>query len=298
MLSKVKTISLFGLEGKLIEVQTDIGNGIPEFDIVGLPDTSLKEAKKRIISAIKNSGIKFPCRKILINLAPAHFRKEGRGFDLAMAIGILYAIGIISTVSFPLLCNTVFIGELSLDGRINNTKGILAMCIEAKKLGIKKIVLPKANLSEIRILEEVDIIPIENLNQVVKYLNKEINISAFKCKEKIIKKEYDNDFSEIKGQENAKRALEISAAGNHNCLLIGSPGTGKTMLAKSLPTILPELTVNEIMEIIKIYSISGKLHEGQIIFNRPFRTPHHTTTIKTIIGGGKIPIPRRNKFST
>lgn len=291
MLSKIKSIALNGLDGNLVEIQTDISNGIPEFEIVGLPDASVKEAKKRINSAIKNSKIEFPNKKILINLAPANIRKEGSGFDLAMAVGILIAMGKTPEIDMDKLASTIFIGELSLDGKVNRTNGVLPMCIEAKELGIKTVILPKANANEASIISELDIIPVNNIEEVIQHLNKEKEIPKFIIENFIFSENYNMDFAEVKGQENVKRALEITAAGGHNCLLIGSPGAGKTMMAKRLVTILPELTINEAMEITKIYSVSGELKRDGLIMNRPFRMPHHTVPISTIIGGGRIPRP-------
>ena len=189
------------------------------------------------------------------------------------------------------LANTIFIGELSLDGKVNRINGVLPMCIEAKDLGIKTVILPKANANEAAIISELDIIPVSNIEEIVKHLNKEKKISRFVVKKSIYKEKYSIDFSEVKGQENVKRALEITAAGGHNCIMIGSPGSGKTMMAKRLVTILPELTIDEAMEITKIHSISGELRNDGLILNRPFRMPHHTIPISTIIGGGKIPKP-------
>jgi len=291
MLSKIKSIALNGLDGHLVEIQTDISNGIPEFDIVGLPDVSVKEAKKRINAAIKNSGLEFPNKKILINLAPANIRKEGSSFDLAMAVGILIAMGKTPEIDINKLASTIFIGELSLDGKINRTNGVLPMCIEAKELGIKTVILPKANSNEASVISELNIIPISNIEEVIQHLNKEKEIERFVSKNFIFNENYNIDFSEVRGQENVKRALEITAAGGHNCAMIGSPGAGKTMMAKRLVTILPELTINEAMEITKIHSISGELKKDGLIMNRPFRMPHHTVPISTIIGGGRIPKP-------
>lgn len=257
----------------------------------GLPDVSVKEAKKRINAAIKNSGLEFPNKKILINLAPANIRKEGSSFDLAMAVGILIAMERISKIDIDKLASTIFIGELSLDGKVNRTNGVLPMCIEAKELGIKTVILPKANSNEAAIISELNVIPVTDIEEVVKYLNKEIEITRFETENFIFNENYNMDFSEVKGQENVKRALEITAAGGHNCLMIGSPGSGKTMMAKRLVTILPELTISEAMEITKIHSISGELKRDGLIMNRPFRMPHHSIPISTIIGGGKIPRP-------
>ena len=187
--------------------------------------------------------------------------------------------------------STIFIGELSLDGKVNRTNGILPMCIEAKELGIKTVILPKANANEASIITDLDIIPVSTIKEMVKYLNQEQKISKFKVKGLGFEEKYDIDFSEVKGQENVKRALEITAAGGHNCIMIGSPGSGKTMMAKRLVTILPKLTIDEAMEITKIHSISGELKKDGLVMNRPFRMPHHSVPISTIIGGGRVPRP-------
>ena len=223
MLSIVNSIALYGLQGYLVHIQVDVSSGMPSFEIVGLPDVSIKESKERVKTAIRNSGVEFLSRKIVVNLAPANTRKEGSIFDLPIAVGILIANGDIDSTSLDGVFNqTVFIGELALDGSIEVVKGILPICIEAKNLGIKKIILPKANAKEASIINGLDVIPVSNLNEVIDYLNSELIIE----KEKTInfisnfKSKYDFDFSEVKGQANVKRALEIAAAGAHNCLLI------------------------------------------------------------------------------
>lgn len=291
MLSIVKSIALHGLQGYLVNIQVDISSGMPSFDIVGLPDTSIRESRERVKTAIRNSTFEFLSRKIVVNLAPASTKKEGSIFDLPIAVGILIASNIVSNTN---LKNTIIIGELSLDGSIRKITGILPICIEAKNLGIKKVILPKENAKEACIIDNLEIIPVSTLTEVINYLNGIISIPEEKSINfhSNIDSEYEFDFSEVKGQENVKRALEISASGGHNCLLIGSPGSGKTMLARRLPSILPDLTFEEALEITKIHSISGLLSQNTpFIFKRPFRSPHHTITETSLVGGGRMPKP-------
>lgn len=260
--------------------------------LFGLPDASVKESKERVRTAIKNSGVDLKSRKMIINLAPANTRKEGALYDLPIAIATLIAN---EELEVKDIRDTAFIGELSLDGKINKVKGIFPMCLEASKLGIKKVVIPKENAKEAAIVKGLEVIGVESLKQVINILNEtetvekvEMNYEDYFMKN--IK--YNFDFADVKGQESIKRALEVSAAGGHNCLLIGSPGSGKTMMSRCLPSILPNLTFEESLEITKIHSIEGILPEDKpLITERPFRAPHHTISGASLIGGGRIPRP-------
>ena len=293
MISIVKSMSLHGLDGYPIEVQVDVSGGLPCFEIVGLPDTSIREAKERVKAAIKNSGYELQSRKIIVNLAPADTKKEGSHLDLPIAIAILLNIEEIEQQN---LSSTIIIGELSLDGKINKINGVLPICIEARKSGIKRIIVPYENSNEAAIVEGIDIIGVKNLREVADYLNGILKIDSNKID---VKKYFEQnnkyllDFSEVKGQENIKRALEVSAAGGHNCLLIRkSTVLGKTMMAKRIPTILPDLSFEEALETTKIHSVAGILpKEVPIITTRPFRAPHHTVSAVSLAGGGKIPKP-------
>lgn len=292
MLSIVKSMSLQGLDGYLVEVQVDVSGGLPSCDIVGLPDASVKESKERVRTAIKNSGVDLKSRKMIINLAPANTRKEGALYDLPIAIATLIAN---EELDIKNIDDTIFIGELSLDGKINKVKGIFPMCLEASKLGIKKVVIPKENAKEASIVKNIEVIGVESLEQVINILNgsKKPEKVQMNYEDYFMKNiNYIFDFSDVKGQESIKRALEVAAAGGHNCLLIGSPGSGKTMMSRCLPSILPSLTFEESLEITKIHSIEGILPEDKpLITNRPFRAPHHTISGASLIGGGRIPRP-------
>jgi len=291
LLSFVKSMCLQGLEGVLINVEVDISSGLPYWEIVGLPDTNIRESKDRVKTAIKNSGIELLSRRYIINLSPASVRKNGASLDLAIAIGILISMRVIKYTN---LRDTIFIGELSLNGDLVGVNGILAICIEAQKCGIKRIILPKVNAKEASVAEGVEVIGISNLKELIDFLNGKKKISKEKFDRNNIFNninKLDLDYCDVKGHEISKRVLEIAAAGSHNCLMIGSPGSGKTMMAQRLPSILPALSFDEALEITKIHSIAGSLKDRNIITERPFRAPHHTISEKSLVGGGKNPKP-------
>ncbi len=292
MVSKIKSIGIFGMDTYGIEIEADVSKGLQAFDIVGLPDSAVRESRDRVRSAIKNCGYKYPLGHITVNLAPADVRKEGSAYDLPVLIALLIANKQINpTIN---LDESVFIGEVSLDGSIRGVNGILSMAIGAKEMGIKNFFLPAENAGEGSVIEGINIYGVKTVGDLISHIVGKENIAPAEPFDlgQITDTTSLFDFAEVKGQTAAKKALEIAAAGGHNVLLIGSPGAGKSMLAKRLPTILPEMTFDESIDTTKIYSVAGELDSKKpMILGRPFRSPHHTVSARALSGGGAVPRP-------
>jgi magnesium chelatase family protein len=291
MLAKILSCATVGLEGVIVEVEVDTGPGDPKIIIVGLPDAAVQESRERVRTAIRHSGIRFPLGRVTVNLAPADIRKEGPSYDLPIAVGVLSSYdGLLDDLSDALM-----VGELSLDGSLRPTNGILPMVSVAARHGLSRAFVPWMNADEAALVEGIDIYPIDSLRGLLRHLSGEAPIPPYRGKP--IERDPDGvaaamDFKHVRGQEQVKRGLEVAAAGNHNVLLSGPPGTGKTLLARSMPTILPDLTRAEAIEVTKIYSISGLLPTGQpLVMERPFRAPHHTISYAGLVGGGTFPRP-------
>ena len=292
MISKIYSSCVIGIDAYEVTAEVDIGAGLPGFNIVGLPDMAIKESRDRIKAAIKNSGFSFPAKKIIVNLAPADIKKEGASFDLPIALAILSTEDVIDS---SLLQRYVFLGELSLDGRVKPIKGVLPVAMALKDMGKDILILPKVNSKEAAVVKDAEVYPVTTLKEAVDFINKKISIereelnleAAFKRNSK-----YKIDFSDVKGQEHVKRGLEVAAAGGHNVLLIGPPGSGKSMLTKRLTTILSEMTIEEGLETSQIHSVAGILPPNKfLVGTRPFRSPHHTISDAALLGGGTNPMP-------
>ena len=290
MLAKVHSCAIVGLEGAVVEVEVDTSRGLPSFTIVGLPDTAVQESRERVQAAVKNAGFVFPRQRVTVNLAPAALRKEGPAYDLPIALGVLIAS---SQILPEWLEGALAVGELSLDGSLRHVRGILPMAALAKDEGFKRILVPQSDAAEAALIPDLEVLPVESLTTLINHFSGIVLVQPYKP-QKLDDAEFHGltDFSEIKGQEHVKRALEVAAAGGHNVLMIGPPGAGKTLLARGLPSILPKMTIEEALDVTRVYSVADQLPpDTPLIQTRPFRGPHHTISHAGLVGGGTWPRP-------
>ncbi|HWQ05356.1 MAG TPA: YifB family Mg chelatase-like AAA ATPase [Longilinea sp.] len=290
MLARIFSCAVVGLEGVIVEVEVDFGQGLPKMTIVGLPDAAVQESRERVYSAIKNANLSYPRKPLTVNLAPATVRKEGPAYDLPIALGVLVVTEQISPES---LAETLVIGELSLDGTVRHVRGVLPMAAVARREGFKRVFVPSCDAAEASLIPELDVIPVANLTELANHLLGNVIIPSHPpVNVEQVEPAVQVDFREIKGQEHVKRALEIAAAGGHNVLMIGPPGAGKTLLARAMPAILPHLSIDEALDVTRIYSIADQLPpDVPLVQTRPFRAPHHTISHAGLVGGGNIPHP-------